>query len=133
MNICVDENLTERAKTIARNNGISVTKYINNLVESALNGEERLAKELALRDTRLKIIQGLWEEYDFPTDIHVEASASWSCDSYADGTSDYNRTFFYSLEGSTGPTLEGHFLVGFKEKSTKPAFVRAVDNKGCTL
>jgi hypothetical protein len=132
MNINIDSDLASQAKAIARNNGISVAKYVNGLLESALNGEIERAKSQALDEKRRKVLERLWDNHKFPKEVCIEATNGWDS-AGGDVCMDFTRVFFYSEGGQTGDTSRGIVNVHFEGKSTKPASFSFRDCHGNNL
>ena len=134
MNIILDHDLAKRLTSIARNNGISTIKYVNNLVESALRGEGQLARDQVLCAKRYKAVERAWENYKFPKDISIEASNGWECVSTPLGSAYFTRVFFYSKKSNRLPTSsKGTFKVGFENAKAKPGMIAAYDEDGNPL
>lgn len=134
MNIRIDDDLAKRAVKIAKNNGISTAKYVNGLVESALNGEDQRAKAQTLEEKRYKAADQAWENYRFPKGITIEASNGWESVSTPLGSAYFTKVFYYSLK-SKQPTasFKGAFKVGFENAKAKPGMVVAYDEGGHQL
>ena len=127
MNIRIDGDLAKRAAILARHNGISVAKYVNGLVESALKGEVARAKAQALDEKRREVVDRLWERHKFPKNIKVAAFNGWECEGGADGDATFRRVFFYVENDEAGPTKKGVFRADFEGTRTRPSEFGAYD------
>lgn len=134
MNIRIDDDLAKRAVKIAKNNGISTAKYLNGLVESALNGEDQRAKAQTLEEKRYKAADQAWENYRFPKGITIEASNGWEVLSTFLGSAHFTKVFYYSLKSKRLPTsFKGAFKVAFEDASARPGYIVAYDEGGHPL
>jgi hypothetical protein len=122
----VDADLAKRVAAISRENGISTSKYINNLLESALNSEDTLARQQALDEKRDKAADRAWEKHKFPKNIQIEASNGWDI-----VYGSYQRDFFYhDANVPSDETLKGWFSLSFEDDSAKPEKVNAFNIDG---
>jgi hypothetical protein len=130
MNITISDVQAKRAAKIALCNGISVAKYVNMLVESALNAEIKHAKAQALDGKRRKVIDRAWETHTFPKGISIEDFEGWES-SGGDVCMDFNRKFCYSSIAE--PARVGTVHAYFDGRSVKPRYITFRDSSGCDL
>ena len=133
MNIRIDKDLARRITAYTKLNGISVDKYVNDLVESALNSVDRLAKQQALRSQRDKAANSVWENFDFPSHLSIEATDGWETSGSDTDYLVYTRNFYYlvdDVDAADKPTTKGVFVVRFEAGDASSPHIVALDGHG---